>query len=159
MRFGGTERWAPEMEVARSGVQSKTRWTYARMKAELATLTDGKTRWPTRPDFRNAGMGCLYEAIMRRGARPQLAADLGLELPTGAVCAPTRWTDEVIEAELNQFLEGRTRWPTAREFAQAGLLGLWRSARRYGTLERWRQRYELPLREKGATSARSLLTP
>jgi Fic family protein len=53
---------------------------------------------------------------------------------------PTKWTDELIERELRDFLEGRDRWPTAEEWRAAGKKSLYVHASAAGGIRSWRQR-------------------
>ena len=52
---------------------------------------------------------------------------------------PTRWTEARIESALREFVAGRTTWPSASEFAAAGLGGLYAAASRNGGIGRWRR--------------------
>lgn len=52
---------------------------------------------------------------------------------------PTRWTEARIESALRGFVAGRTAWPSASEFAAAGLGGLYAAASRNGGIGRWRR--------------------
>ena len=72
-------------------------------------------------------MSSAYRAIRVRAIRPQLAADLRLELPDGRVDS-RHWTDARIEATLDRLLKGRHEWPTRREFREAGLEGLYQTS-------------------------------
>jgi Fic family protein len=52
---------------------------------------------------------------------------------------PRKWTDAVIEAELREFLDRRTDWPSPREFRAAGRGPLYAAATRAGGIPRWRR--------------------
>jgi hypothetical protein len=47
------------------------------------------------------------------------------------------WTSDRIRAELAHFCEGRTEWPSAREFKAAGRADLYVAASRYGGIAFW----------------------
>jgi len=49
-------------------------------------------------------------------------------------------TDERIEAELREFLDGRDRWPKAEEWRAAGKKSLYDHASANGGIKRWRHR-------------------
>ncbi|MEN3279802.1 MAG: hypothetical protein V7607_942 [Solirubrobacteraceae bacterium] len=52
---------------------------------------------------------------------------------------PTKWTDTVIEAELRAFLDGKSAWPSPREFRTAGKGPLYAAATKAGGVSRWRR--------------------
>jgi Fic family protein len=54
-----------------------------------------------------------------------------------------RWTEGKIEAELRAFLEGRSSWPSARDFRAAGKADLYAAASRHGSIRRWRNLFGL----------------
>ena len=54
--------------------------------------------------------------------------------------SPTKWTDERIEAELLEFLDGRDRWPKTEEWRAAGKQSLYDHASTKGGIKRWRHR-------------------
>jgi hypothetical protein len=97
------------------------RWTYARMKADLARFVGDRDDWPPRREFYAAGLSRLYCAIRAKQGHESLAAELGLGLPPGRIYGRTRWTDEAIRMALDTFLEGHDSWPTQDEFKEAGL--------------------------------------
>jgi Fic family protein len=53
---------------------------------------------------------------------------------------PTKWTDERIESEMREFLEGRDRWPKAEDWRAAGKKSLYDHASSAGGIKRWRHR-------------------
>lgn len=148
---GGPERWARELRFELPANQREVnRWTYIRLKEEVARFTEDRTEWPTRQEFQDAGRGRLYGAVQRAGARERLACELGLYLPPG--CKAHRrnhWTEPAARAALDQLLEGRAIWPTAREFRAAGLCGLHDQLSRAGTRDAWARRYGLTVRPPG----------
>jgi hypothetical protein len=56
-----------------------------------------------------------------------------------------KWTDERIRLELERFLAGRDRWPTAAEFEAAGEHGLRHAVCDYGGVVHWAAVMRLPL--------------
>jgi hypothetical protein len=49
------------------------------------------------------------------------------------------WSDARIERELRGFLNGRSGWPSPREFRAAGYGSLYSAASRAGGIARWRR--------------------
>jgi Fic family protein len=78
--------------------------------------------------------------IVRRGKGP--AARYRLRSSTGPERRGRKrtWTDERIESELLQLLEGREDWPSVEEFRKAGELALYEAVRRYGGSHTWAER-------------------
>lgn len=66
---------------------------------------------------------------------------------------PRTWDDARIERELRAFTEGRTSWPSVRDFEKAGLRALYLAASRNGGIVRWRKRIVSRPVEKRATPA------
>jgi site-specific DNA recombinase len=121
--FGGPERWAGEMSVEFSARRRgrEYQWTYPRMRREVARLTEGRTNWPRQAEFAAAGLLGLYRITGRRHLRPRLARELGLTPPVERKPRTPSWTDQEIRAALDDFLKGRSTWPTTTEFRRAGL--------------------------------------
>jgi hypothetical protein len=141
---GGQTHWAREMGVELAPRRAPhTRWTEARIKADLARFVKGGTEWPPRREFYAAGLGGLYCAIRSRHTREALAAELDLRLPQGRVYGRKRWTDEAIRHSLDEMLQGRDSWPTRDEFREAGVGTLHRLLTETGTRDEWAHRYGL----------------
>jgi hypothetical protein len=141
---GGLERWADEFGVSLSPARVEKRpWTYERMRSELEAFARGRTEWPPRPEFAEAGLVPLYNAIRHARARPQLAADLGLRLPPGRTRVTKFWTETRIDSVLADFLRGRDEWPSTREFSAAGLGGLAAAIDDAGERKRWARRHHV----------------
>lgn len=47
------------------------------------------------------------------------------------------WTDDRVEAELREFIRGRTDWPRPSEFRASGKMALYQAASRRGGIARW----------------------
>jgi hypothetical protein len=142
--FGGPERWADEMRVDLPNFRRRrtSKWTYPRMREEIAHLTRGRTAWPPQAEFKAAGLAALYKRTREQGLRRRLSRDLGLTPPHERP-SPRRWTDDQIRATLDDFLKGRTTWPTHREFQQAGLSELIRKITERGQRDQWARNYNL----------------
>lgn len=131
--FGGAQRWAEEMGLAMVFHQrnNETAWTETTMRDAVRELAAGQDEWPTRKQFKAAGLDSLYNSIAKMGARRQLADSLELFLPAGPRYRPaTRWTEQAIKTELDALLTGRDWYPTSDEFRAAGLGGLFQRLRR-----------------------------
>jgi DNA invertase Pin-like site-specific DNA recombinase len=145
--YGGQERWAKEMGVVLGRAQKKRqRWSYDRLKDEVAQFTAGRVQWPSQVEFRTAGLQSVYDTIAKYGVRERLAAELGLYLPAGIVGNNPRWNEAAVRATLDPFLEGRRTWPSVREFKTAGLSAL-------------RQSISTPLARRDAWARHYRLTP
>ncbi|MEA2361289.1 MAG: site-specific recombinase [Thermoleophilaceae bacterium] len=156
--FGGPEHWAREMGVTLGHDQRiKERWSYQRIKAELAEFTESRVEWPARREFKNAGLLRLYTAIASHQARERLAEQLGLYLQPGIVGYNQRWNEPAIRSALDPFLQGRKTWPTVREFRTAGLAALHHAiSTPRSRREAWATAYNLkpPRRPPGLASHR-----
>jgi site-specific DNA recombinase len=142
---GGAARWAGEMGVELRPKQrpAERRWTYARMKEEVAALAAQHNGFPTPAQFQAAGLSGLYQTITKKRLRRQLAADLGLRAPPIKSQRTNRWTHDQIKPALDDFLAGRSVWPTRREFQEAGLYGLLGHLHQRDDPEAWARRYGL----------------
>lgn len=121
----------------RVGSQRGRPWDDDSIREALSGFLQGKTRWPTYDEFIDAGLKGMRDVLPRFGGPERWSREMGLAegpRPWGGV---VRWTDEAIRSALTQFLQGRTVWPTHREFRQAGLGGLYSKLLQEETLERW----------------------
>jgi hypothetical protein len=118
-------------------------WTYPRMRREVARLAEGRTDWPRQAEFTAAGLLGLYRITGRRHLRPRLARELGLTPPVERKPRTPSWTDEQIRAALDDFLKGRSTWPTTTEFRRAGLGSLIRRITLRRERDQWAHRYNL----------------
>jgi hypothetical protein len=99
-------------------------------------------------------LGRLHEAIKQANAREQLAGDLGLDLPTHTQTLKRhRWTEPAVKTALDGLLKGRDRWPTKREFCEAGLDGLHNALWRTGRRDAWAHRYGIRIVGRGRRGA------
>jgi hypothetical protein len=143
---GGAYRWAGKLKVALPDTRREARrWSYEELKSGIEQVATSNGLFPARCEFSATGYQLLYDAMMRLRLRSALAADLGLELPSGRVSANFRWTELAIRHSLDGFLVGRTVWPGDSEFRRAGLGGMLSAVRRDGTVAAWARQYELKL--------------
>jgi hypothetical protein len=92
----------------------------------------GWQRWPNFQEFQRAGHAELHAQIVRRGGPVHRARTLAVPYMLAG-----GWTDDRIRRELRDFLEGRTVWPTRRDFTAAGLSVLRTAVHVTGGPERW----------------------
>jgi hypothetical protein len=150
-RLGGPERWAAEFGLPLQNLKfgSKRAWTDARIEAALRELLDGRATWPTPREFERSGSFGLAAAVFHRRGTIYWARFFGLEPPPRAgMSRPRIWTDEHIRAELEKFCQGRTTWPTEREFLDSGESALYNAACRYGGARRWADQLGLVRRRR-----------
>jgi site-specific DNA recombinase len=141
---GGRDRWGREMGIA-PGERRRTAISYDEMVRGVAAIADGKSTFPARLQFIEAGLEPIYGAIMRHDLRGDIAQDLKLELQAKPIHTNYRWNDAAIRHALDGFLEGANRWPSDNAFRRAGLSGLISALKRSGARAHWAQRYCLQL--------------
>jgi DNA invertase Pin-like site-specific DNA recombinase len=148
---GGVERWSDELGVPRRS-QLRTlrpRWTYARIKEEVAALAGESGLWPGEREFKDAGLAGLLAAVWKQGLRAQLLDELGLQLRPAARRHRPPWTDAEIRTALERLIMDVGGWPTVRHFENAGLGGLYSTMRKRKTLVGWGRRFGFELRGSG----------
>jgi hypothetical protein len=147
VRFGGQERWAAEFGIAVPPAQRPTRamWTEERIEATLRNFLAGRSYWPPRKEFTEAGLLSLCRSIGAGPERHRWARRLGVRVDPRVTRAKTDWTEARIERTLRGFLRGHHHWPSIGEFRSAGLYGLHqRIGRSPGGHDAWARRYGLP---------------
>lgn len=135
-RRGELDVWAARLGLARN----RAAWTDDEIQCALDGLCDGLERFPTREQFRDAGLESLHGVLQARGELECWARRLGL-------ARRRRWNDATIAAALGELCAGRKQFPTAREFRGAGLGGLYSILGHRGELDRWARQLELPRRQ------------
>lgn len=156
-RHGGTDRWRRELGLASHGARlaagrriggasrspaTSRLWTDARIAAAITPLVRELGRWPTKGEFRRAGLGRALAAVYGHGGRELWQRRLGVapREHSGPVPDRTRWTREKIETELRELCCGRQEWPSYGEFDRAGAKSLYLAAARHGGMAGWRAR-------------------
>ncbi len=76
-RNGGVAHWAEQFGLS-GGKTRRPRWTDERIAEALGRLTKGRSDFPRRCEFDQAGLRTLYEAIRRRGGLDRWAQRSGL---------------------------------------------------------------------------------
>ena len=165
-RTGGVQRWAREFgldpdppslrrpttrsdaDAARAparGAKRSRHWTDERLEAAISPLVRELGRWPTKGEFRRAGLGGALSAVYDHGGRARWQKRLGVARRrfAGPIPSRRRWTQERIEFELREFCSARVGWPAYGEFKANGASGLYSAVARYGGVELWRERLGL----------------
>ena len=137
---GGPLRWSAATSLR---PRRRAQWTDDRIRAALDIMLAGRTYWPTHPEFTALGLDGLYTVLARRGRR-EWAEEYGLRYRnTGG--AAKRWTEPRVHKTLTRLCVGRDTYPSAGDFATAGLSGLYGAiAHRHGGHDRWAAKMGLP---------------
>jgi DNA invertase Pin-like site-specific DNA recombinase len=123
-RHGGCNYWARRLgvPVVMPG-PGGTRWTEARVRAQLAGVLAGRDEWPTSAEFRTMGQATLRLAVIATGGADYWSDQMGVTLAPSQ--RPKRqWTYESMKAEVARLAGASKRWPRPKEFKAAGLGGL-----------------------------------
>jgi hypothetical protein len=129
-----------------------TRWTDARIEAELRQFLAGRSVWPSYAEFVAARRSSLREAVTKSHGARAWAARIGVEWVERLPGYAPRWTAERVRQELKPFLARRTEWPSRQEFEAAGLKPLRDALQRLGGVDAWATEFELqrPTRRSGS---------
>jgi hypothetical protein len=122
------------------GTRPAHRWTNARLERELRAFVAERGEWPVPSVFVCAGRGELLQQARLLARDQWWAFRLGVPMqnPPGA---GRPWTDERIYAELADYLDGTTVWPTAAQFRADGHGTLREVIGRHGGVRRWAPRF------------------
>ena len=84
-----------------------------------------------------------HDVLVPRGRGPQtryvFSGSVAAPARASRPGRPTKWTESAIERELRAFLNGRSEWPSPREFRAAGKGPLYAAATKAGGVARWRR--------------------
>jgi hypothetical protein len=153
-RLEGVDYWTnafglqplPRSAGQRSRPRRQARsWDDARISAALGPLITELGRWPTKGEFRRAGLSKALGAVYAHGGSSLWQRRFGV-IPrrlNGPVPDRRRWNAESVEAALRDFCQARATWPTCAEFQASGNQGLYRAAARYGGIHYWQARVAL----------------
>jgi hypothetical protein len=140
---GGAEAWAQRLGVAypirRPGYGPV--WTEKRVREDLRAFLAGRTTWPHRREFDDAGLAPLRNAVNRLGGAERWAREFGLSEPDRRAGRRRRWTEDEIEAAARPLIERTGRWPSRAEFAAAGIESALCAMYRYEGINVWRRRF------------------
>lgn len=148
-RTGGVQKWMDEFEIQSSRKEPSDtsqgrprRWTESAIAEAIAPLGRQLGHWPTKGEFRSAGLLPALAAVYEHGGSEYWRRRLGLTAQDSHYLGPvpnrSRWTDKRIEAELRELCHGRTEWPSVQEFRDLDALPLYRAASRRGGVGKWR---------------------
>jgi hypothetical protein len=112
-------------------------WTEAAIAAAISPLIHHLGRWPTRGEFRAAGLTAALSAIYRHGGSTHWQREFGV---IARQRPERRWTDERIARELSDWLADRVEWPAYADFVATGHTSLYKAVSRHGGAERWARR-------------------
>jgi hypothetical protein len=140
-RLGGVDVWAAEFDLRRSSRASgSTRvWSEQRLEQAIGPLVEQLGRWPTKAEFRRAGLLSALTAVYRYDGV------IGWRQRFGVAASPRRgpvpdrrlWTEDEIESELRAYCCELGGWPPSRRFAADGKAKLYRAASMYGGVRHW----------------------
>jgi DNA invertase Pin-like site-specific DNA recombinase len=122
---GGVRLWARHYGLLREPLPNRLgAWSDDRIRRELKQFLVGRSDWPTKYEFDAAGKVTLRRVLDGFGGQERWAGEFGVRIPRQRRRLHS-WTEEQIEAELRRFTVGAERWPTRREFEEAGLRSLY----------------------------------
>jgi Resolvase, N terminal domain/Recombinase/Recombinase zinc beta ribbon domain len=120
-------------------------WTETRLRAALDPLLADRRCWPPFGEFQAAGLALAYRQVELCGGSRRWAGEYGLTREN-RVRPISGWSEERVCRELGEFLQGRDRWPTAKEFAAANRAMLGRATAKFGGKKRWAAQFHCELR-------------
>jgi len=146
-RLGGVEVWAERFGLERQKQSSgSTRvWDQQRLEQSIGPLVRYLGRWPTKGEFRQAGLESAHGALYRYGGIEYWRERFGVPAKPKRTVVRTRrvWTEQRIERELAEYCAGRSEWPTQREFVRDGKGRLYNAASLHGGIDRWQKKLGL----------------
>ena len=80
---GGFAHWAEQFDLSYESPNGRTKWPKKRIERELRDFLVGRTVFPSKGDFKQAGLEPLYRAMLAHGGRSYWAEQLSVELPAG----------------------------------------------------------------------------
>lgn len=126
----------------------------ADIETQLREFLAGRKEWPSYREFEAAGRRPLREVVSKRRGARYWAKRLGVQWVDRAPGYTPRWTEERVSKELAVFLDGRTEWPSTKEFETAGLGLLREAVKRLGGVEVWAAKFGLERRNHASGSTR-----
>jgi hypothetical protein len=148
-RLGGVSRWANEFglepSVARGARHPRVIWDEERIAGAIEPLVSELGRWPTKGEFRRAGLGAALAAVYTHGGSRAWQQRFGVAPRDlgGQVPQRQRWTPGLVETELRAFCRGHQVWPSYARFRAAHRADLYHAAARHGGIQFWRSRLGL----------------
>lgn len=146
--WGGPHYWAHKFELAVP--EGFVSWTDRRVEDGLRPLLAGRTSWPRKRDFFEAGLGELHKAISHHGGHVHWAEEFGV--------VPWHNRDKRVEKDELEtaFLETfgrRESFPRKEEFEGLGKRRLFERMRCCGGRDYWARRLGVRVASGWADSA------
>lgn len=116
---------------------SHQQWSPARLEKELREFLRGRSVWPAYREFAEAGRARLFAQVLDYGGPVYWGHRFGVGVPTSRLL----WNKDRVRAALRPFLEGRVKWPGAREFGEAGMRRVYNAAKYHGGLRYWAEEF------------------
>ena len=137
--WGGPYLWADRLgwEITPRSVT----WTRERIRGALRAFLDGRERWPSSEEFKQANLATLRRAAARHGGLPFWAKEFGF---TYRQRHSISWNIERIETELLELVLNRTTYPNSSEFYAADRHQLYAAINRHGGHSLWASKLGLP---------------
>lgn len=157
-RLGGMQEWARKFGLRRpnNSAGSTRIWHDERIEREVGPLVKRLGRWPSKGEFRQAGLQSAQSAIYRYGGVQHWRQHFAVPSAPAHTKVPDRriWTEQRIERELRDYCAGRSDWPPFREFTLDGKARLYHAASLHGGIGRWSKRLGLRPPRRTHTAAR-----
>jgi DNA invertase Pin-like site-specific DNA recombinase len=154
MRYGGPGFWSKELGIEISARYLMPRWNRERLRAALTPFLRRFDHWPLQTEWDAAGLSALRKAVRYHGGTKYWAAEFGLPRRDRRQGPLPYWTEERIEAQLIELTKGASTYPTAAQFTESGLRGLYTLIDKKWGHNHWAHRLSLP-RVRSRRSARS----
>jgi hypothetical protein len=158
-RLGGVELWATRFGLTRPNHSAGSRriWDHQRLEQTIGPLVKYLGRWPTKSEFRKAGLESAQAAVYRYGGVEYWREHFSVSANAQHGPVPNRrvWTEQRIERELAAYCAGRSEWPTEQEFIRDGKGRLYKAASLHGGVRRWQERLHLRPPRRSYTGARA----
>jgi DNA invertase Pin-like site-specific DNA recombinase len=148
-RHGGEKHWCNRYGLRRHRPATDS-WPDERIRAALAPFLSEKATWPTKAEFKAAGLGTLHGALTQAGGGQRWAAEFQIPLPVRTGGRFRYWTDELLREQLTRLCAGRSTFPSGRELEQVGQGALAGVMRRHGGVDRWAREMQLPRKRERA---------
>ena len=139
--LGGAATGRRSSAFASSSTSPVTRRSGPRRGSAPAALLPGRpAHLAAAQGLRGRRPQTLRDAVLRTGGPERWAAEFGLPRPDERSGSRRIWTEERIERELRSFVGQSQRWPSTREFVDAGETRLQAAVYALGGVAHWCER-------------------
>ena len=114
-------------------------WSRTRIERELRPFLHGRGRWPSRSEFRDAGLTRLHANLVLGDGEHYWALRTHTPIDSHDALAP--WTEPRIEATLALYLADKTSWPSFAQFSRDGMRSLRYALINTGGVRAWQARF------------------